>query len=201
MRGDLLPGERIRQEDLAEEFGASRFPVREALRILETTGLVTLESNKGAWVTKLTQAECVELYKLREQLEPLLLEDSVPHLSEETVQQLTTMAHELERVETIRVDDYLELDRKFHLLTYSGSTMESVRSTVARLLEMTHFYRKAYHHIVKSAGDRTWILEYDHRLILDAIRRGDSYEAGVVMRLHTRRACIALQEHPEIFEV
>ncbi|MFV0426227.1 MAG: GntR family transcriptional regulator [Beutenbergiaceae bacterium] len=199
LSGELKPGDRIRQEDLADEFGASRFPVREALRILETTGLVTTESNRGAWVTRLSQAECTELYLMREQLEPLLLEDSTTQLDDAVMGELSEILSQLEAVETIDPDRYLELDWSFHQLTYSGSQMQTVRSEVERLVERTHYYRRAYLDLVRATQSRIWILEYDHRLILDAIQRRDSYEAGSVMRLHTRRASMALLEHPEIF--
>ena len=76
--GSYLPGERIRQEDVAARSGASRIPVREALRMLDSEGLVTLVANSGAWVTKLTLSECVETYLIRERLEPLLLRTSMP---------------------------------------------------------------------------------------------------------------------------
>ena len=52
--GSYLPGARIRQEDVAARSGASRIPVREALRMLDSEGLVTLVANSGAWVTKLS---------------------------------------------------------------------------------------------------------------------------------------------------
>ena len=68
--GSYGPGERIRQEDVATRSGASRIPVREALRMLAAEGLVTLVANSGAWVTRLTMAECAELYLIRERLEP-----------------------------------------------------------------------------------------------------------------------------------
>ena len=57
LEGEYPPGTRIRQEDVAERFGASRVPVREALRILEHEGLVTLVANTGAWVAELTLAD------------------------------------------------------------------------------------------------------------------------------------------------
>jgi DNA-binding GntR family transcriptional regulator len=84
-------------------------------------------------------------------------------------------------------------------LTYSAATMESVRSLVERLIEMTHFYRRANHNIVHASEGRTWILEYDHRLIYDALERRDGREAAILMRLHTRRARLALKAHPEVF--
>src|SRR5512144_935425 len=64
--GELAPGSRVRQEELATRFGASRIPVREALRRLESEGLVTLVANSGDWIAKVDVAECIELYKIRE---------------------------------------------------------------------------------------------------------------------------------------
>src|ERR1700751_4881575 len=78
--GSYRPGERIRQEDVAARSGASRIPVREALRMLAAEGLVTLVANSGAWVTRLTMAECAELYLIRERLVPLRLRGRMPRL-------------------------------------------------------------------------------------------------------------------------
>ncbi|MDO9591427.1 MAG: GntR family transcriptional regulator, partial [Microcella sp.] len=63
VRGTYPPGARLRQEEIAERFGASRVPVREALKLLEAEGLVTMIANAGAWVSKLTLAECEEVYQ------------------------------------------------------------------------------------------------------------------------------------------
>jgi DNA-binding GntR family transcriptional regulator len=58
LHGRMAPGARIRQEEIAARLGVSRVPVREALRILEADGLVTLVANTGAWVAHLSLAEC-----------------------------------------------------------------------------------------------------------------------------------------------
>jgi DNA-binding GntR family transcriptional regulator len=75
LTGKFPPGTRIRQEDIAEKYGASRSPVREALRMLDADGLVTLVANTGAWISRLSLAECEEMYQIRERVEPLLLHD------------------------------------------------------------------------------------------------------------------------------
>jgi DNA-binding GntR family transcriptional regulator len=199
MQGRYRPGERIRQEDVATEFSASRFPVREALRILESRGLVTVQANRGARVIALSQQECVELYRMREQLEPLLLRDSVPRLTAEQRSELAELADRLSAAEGLSSDEYLELDRRFHELSFAGSDMSTVHDLVERLVRMTHHYRRAYRQIVQSTEGRTWILEYDHRLIADAVQRGDAEEAAQVQRLHTRRARHGLQDNPEVF--
>lgn len=199
LRGQVRPGERIRQEDIARRFDASRFPVREALRILEVSGLVTVRANRGAWVNALTQDECIELYRVRESLEPLLLEDSVPNLTAETIEEIEDLLGQLANARDLDADSYVDLDRRFHALTYTGSTMETVKGLVQRLIEMTNFYRRAYRELVAADSGRDWILQYDHELIVDAIHRRDAVEAAATMRLHTRRARMELAVHPELF--
>ncbi len=63
LSGELAPGERIRQEEVAAALGASRLPVREALRILHSQGLVVIRANSGAWVSQMDLDECQLTYK------------------------------------------------------------------------------------------------------------------------------------------
>src|SRR5665811_144214 len=119
LEGEFSPGERIRQEVIAERFGASRLPVREALRILQSDGLVTLIANSGAWVSQLDERECAESYEIRERLEPLLLRESMPVLTAADFMRLHELADQLETESW--VETFLRLDREFHLLTYSGA--------------------------------------------------------------------------------
>ena len=109
LAGEYEPGARIRQEDLADRHGASRVPVREALRMLEAEGLVTLVANTGAWVSQLSQAECDELYQVRERIEPLLLRYNAPLLTEAGLDRLDSLAVAMERAGD--VEDFLVLDR------------------------------------------------------------------------------------------
>src|SRR6185312_6949372 len=88
LRGEIAPGSRIRQEEVAERLGTSRLPVREALRILEAEGLTEHTANKGARVPRLDPAELDVLYRMRERLEPLALTESLPHLSDADIAEL-----------------------------------------------------------------------------------------------------------------
>ena len=76
LSGRLLPGVRIRQEEIAERLGASRLPVREALRMLESEGLVELKANSGAWVSSMDMQECDFVYRIRERIEPMALAEA-----------------------------------------------------------------------------------------------------------------------------
>ena len=94
--GKLSPGERIMQEELAARFGSSRLPVREALRILESEGLVTLRPNSGAWVAKIDRQECLDIYKIRECVEPLAVAESMPNLRNVDIQRLESIQAEID---------------------------------------------------------------------------------------------------------
>ena len=80
-RGVFQPGEALRQEELAARFGVSRIPIREALRQLEKDGVVTVQPNRGAFVTVFTDADVVEVFELRLLLEVDLLKRAVAKMS------------------------------------------------------------------------------------------------------------------------
>jgi DNA-binding GntR family transcriptional regulator len=195
--GKLAPGERIRQETLAAEYGVSRIPVREALRQLESEGLVTLIPHSGARVARVDFDECVELYRIREALEPEVLAQSVPHLSEE---QIADMRARMEAVEAAASDPHtwLEEDRQFHLASYRAAPMPRALKLVEGFWNQTQQYRRAY--IASLAPERLEVVHLEHRLILDAIERRDAPDAAERQRQHIRRTRVGLLEHAELFD-
>lgn len=197
LSGELAPGERIRQEVLAEDFGASRIPVREALRILVTDGLVTMVSNQGAWVSSLTLEECAEQYIIRERIEPLLLRQSMPHLSPDTLVRLQEL---IERMEAVtEVGEFIALDREFHALTYSGCASGTLADIIKQLWNTTQHYRRVYSELVRGTGSGLDMTHLEHRLLLDAITRGDADDAERTLAGHIRRTRLELAKHPEVF--
>lgn len=197
LRGDLKPGERIRQEALASEYGVSRIPVREALRQLENEGLVSLVPHSGARVARVDLNECVELYRLREAVEPIVIEASVPNLTQE---QIADLRQRMRAIEDTAGDVHAWLleDRKFHLATYRGADMPRAMRMVESFWNQTQQYRRAY--VGHLTPDRLEIVHLEHRLILDAIERGDSEDAGERQRQHIRRTRVGLLDHAEIFD-
>jgi len=195
LSGAYAPGTRIRQEDVAEQFGASRLPVREALRILESDGLVTLVANTGAWVSHLSLDECQEMYQIRERIEPLLLSYSLPGLTDEVLDRLGALADEMQS--GVDVETFLHLDREFHLLAYTGATTTILGDTVQRLWNSTQHYRRAF--TLLASPDGTRAVHYEHQLLVGALRRGDSVDAERVLAGHIRRTRLELLHHPEIF--
>lgn len=193
--GGLRPGDRIRQEEVAERLGASRVPVREALRILEAEGLTEHEAHKGARVPRLSQHEVDMVYQMRERLEPLALIESLDHLSDDDVARAEQLQEQIEANEDL--DRFLELDREFHLLTYTGCTLDPLMNMVTRLWNSTQHYRRAF--VALSGPGRMWVVNAEHRLILDAVERRDRVDAERYLSGHIRRTRIELGRHPEVF--
>jgi DNA-binding GntR family transcriptional regulator len=203
LSGRYLPGERIRQEDLAARSGASRIPAREALRMLAAEGLLTFVANSGAWVTKLTLRECTETYLIRERLEPLLLRTSMPELDGAAIDRLAALAEEMERGQG--VDAFLRADREFHLASYAGATKSQAWQIIHRMWNTTQHYRREFTKLAARSGMRDdgpglEPTHLEHRLLLDCIRRRDGDDAERVLITHIRRTRVELQEHPEIFD-
>jgi DNA-binding GntR family transcriptional regulator len=193
--GTIGPGERVRQEDVAQQLGASRLPVREALQMLAAEGLVEHEPNKGARVPWLSMHEVDVMYRMRERLEPLALAESLPALTPADVTRLDEIQRAIES--GVDVDGFLALDREFHLLTYSACAIDQLTTTVTRLWNATQYYRRAFMQL--TGPSRRWVVNAEHRLLLDAVERRDEIDAGRFLTGHIRRTRIELGRHPEVF--
>jgi DNA-binding GntR family transcriptional regulator len=193
--GELAPGTRIYQDELADELATSRIPVREALRILQSKGLVTLHSNRGAWVTKLSHAEYDLNYKIREQLEPLLIAESLVNITDDDVAQMVELQRRIE--ETPDDATFLALDRQLHFATYKGHEGE-LMSTVTRLWDTTAYHRRMFTKIARP--DLSVVFNAEHQLLIEAVRSRDADDARSILAMHIRRTRRSLQRHPEIFD-
>lgn len=195
--GRLKPGERIRQEDVARRLGTSRIPVREALRQLETEGLVTLVPHSGARVAVLDFDRFSELYRLREAVEPMVIAESASRLSDRQLEHLRELVATVEAAG----DDplhWLEADRRFHLQSYAAAPMPRVLSMIEGFWNQSQQYRRAYLYTVRSNTNMA-IVHDEHRLILEALERRCPEDAAALQRLHIRRTRTTLVPHAELF--
>jgi len=192
LNGALQPGERIVQENVAKRYGTSRVPVREALRHLATEGLVTHQRDVGARVVPINPGELIEVYRIRELLEPAMVHEAVPLLTVREISELRDLLAESEA----HVDDlaeYLKLDRQFHFIILQASKMPRFFKISEGLWDTTRLYRRIFagspHHLNISV--------IEHRLLIDAIERRAAEDAAQICTIHTRRARLALGEHVE----
>ena len=195
LEGTLTPGERIGQEMLAERFDASRIPVREGLKILEAEGLVTIVPNSGAWVSRLDAFEFDQIYKLREQVESLMLRESIDGLKPPQIERLHRLADEITKAAD--AETFMKLDQEFHLLTYAGASFPLLHDLVQRFWNSTVHYRRIFAQGLQL--DQQWATDAEHHLIVDSIVRKDHETAGNLIRAHIRRTRFKLAARPDIF--
>ncbi len=196
LSGKHRPGSRLRQEDLAEEYGISRIPVREALRQLESEGLVNLVPNSGAWIARLDQMECIEIYKIRERLETLALRESCPNLTDGDIAALDALRVRIEA--TTDIDEFLKLDREFHLLSYKAARMPRLVQMISNYWNSTQQYRRAF---ARTVGlNNLSAVHHEHALIVDALMRRDGKQASLILYGHIRRTRLQLEAHKEVFD-
>lgn len=196
MTGQLKPGARIKQDELASELSLSRIPVRDALRILETRGLVSLRANAGARVTSLTLRDMELSYQIREVLEPMLLAESIPNLTEADHAHMRELKAKLETVADI--DEYMPIVREFHWTAFSGHQAPLLAQIVERLWDTTHHYRRAYAVLVMQDAELMGVMRAERELLLGAIVRREADLAPRLLAAHIRRTHIGLLEHSEV---
>ena len=176
--GALPPGTVLSQAEIAAEYGVSRIPVRDALHILSTEGLVDLGVS-GAVVTGLSIPELQELYELREAVEPVVTAIAVPNVGRAETQQMAVLLDRME-AEGIGAAEWLEANAAFHALIYSRADRPRMVELTEQLRRLTDRY--VYLHL-EVIGDVEHLHE-EHRQILAAVRRGDPREVAELTRLH-----------------
>jgi DNA-binding GntR family transcriptional regulator len=176
--GAIPPGTVLSQSDIAAEYGVSRIPVRDALHVLSTEGLVDLAVT-GAVVTGLSIPELQELYELREAVEPVVTAIAVPNVGRAETAQMAALAERMESGE-MTPGGWLEANARFHALVYERADRPRMVALTEQLRRLTDRY--VYLHL-DVIGDVEHLHE-EHRQILAAVRRGDPREVAELTRLH-----------------
>lgn len=184
--GDLSEGEELNQVALAEHFGVSRVPVREALRQLTAEGLVGQEAHHRAVVTTVSRERLSELFDLRELLEAYMLSRAIDKVTPELIAELWSVTDEMSDLDDH--DEWLRLNRQFHALLYSASGATYTEELAGQIAARTTRYLWA-----SSGGrgiDRVGEAHAEHIAILEAVEAGDVERATGTLVQHiegTRR--------------
>ncbi|KXF75629.1 GntR family transcriptional regulator [Paramesorhizobium deserti] len=143
LSGRYAAGTQLRQDALAESFGVSRIPIREALFQLEAEGLVKILPQRGAVVSDLSRTEIDDVFELRILLEPRLLLASAPKLTEEDFNRLNDR-HEnyVKAISENAVNDYGRLNAELHMAMYHLADMPRTQQIVASLLQTSDRYTR-----------------------------------------------------------
>lgn len=166
----LLPGEKILQVELAERIGVSRSPLREALRTLESEGVVAYEINRGYVVAKLGDDDLAQIYRMRELLEDELLR-TVQRPSAEVLAGLKELNDKMMvAIDERDVTEVLRYNREFHFTIFDLSPLSQIRKEVGRLWQMSDIYSAAWWRRQPEAKKR---IGAEHRAIISALRKYD----------------------------
>ena len=178
-KGDLRPGDRMLETELASRFGVSRTPIREAIRRLETDGLVVHKPRIGAVVRVLTQQEIVKLYEMRIVLEATAAQMAAKHCSNAETRTL----HDLNDQMLAHSKDpfaVATLNRKFHTCIFNAARNRFLAQSYNSLSYSLILLGKT----TLETDERVQNVYAQHEAIIGALISGDTDIASKVMRLH-----------------
>lgn len=181
LKGELEPGERLMEIQLAERLGVSRTPIREAIRKLELEGLVLMIPRKGAEVAEISEKSLREVLEVRRSLEELSIELACQRISEEGIKELEEAEEAFaQAVKTGEIMTIAESDERFHEVIYAATANSRLVQIVNNLREQMYRYRLEY---IKDE-DKRQILVVEHEHILRAVRSRNIAEAKNAVREH-----------------
>jgi DNA-binding GntR family transcriptional regulator len=181
--GQLAAGTRLRQNEIAQRFGVSTTPVREAFGLLQSDGLVQIDPHRGVSVFLPTVQDLVEHYEIRMALEMLAAEKAAEHFQAQDAPPLIGLLDEM--LETRDAVRYVELNHQFHLRLYRLGG----RSRLVTMIEELRNASLAYNHLYAAADvpRDAARLDAEHREILAACQSNDPVRAARAVRHHMQQ--------------
>lgn len=181
LKGELAPGERLMEIQLAEKLGVSRTPIREAIRKLELEGLVLMIPRRGAEVAKISEKSLKDVLEVRRSLEDLAIELACQRMSEADLQELERMQKRFcEAIAEGNAMEIAESDEAYHDVIYNSTHNARLVQILNNLREQMYRYRLEY---IKDE-DKRQILRVEHEKILKALRSRHMAEAKAAARGH-----------------
>ena len=181
LRGELKPGERLMEIQLANKLGVSRTPIREAIRKLELEGLVLMIPRRGAEVAEITEKSLRDVLEVRRALEELAVGLACERISKEDIEQLKIAAKEFEDIlESGDVTAYAEADVKFHDIIYFATENQRLIQLLYNLREQMYRYRVEY--LKRKEVHPILLKEHEH--IIQCIEKGDKENAMKAICTH-----------------
>jgi len=186
--GTIRPDTPLIQEDLAQRFGVSRIPIREALKQLETENVVIVRPGEGTFVAIPDLAIVAEIFEIRLQLEPYVMRVSIPKLGPRDFDTAERLLADLDLPPEGAVMS--ELDRDFHAALYAGSERPLHLEYIAGLRRrLAPIYANGGQSIIRSSTSLR-----EHEALLAAAKTGDEREASSLLVRHLIRARDALHD-------
>lgn len=192
--GDLLPGQALRQDALAERFGVSRVPLREALKTLEGEGQVVYEPHRGYKVARLSMDDLLEVYRIRELLEAEAARLAVKRADGVVVDEMRQAAKEINTASD--AGDLLtmtEANRRFHFIMVTAANMPRLERLIKSLWDATDTYRFVYY----GTPENRAVVREEHERMIEAFAERDAEQLIAILDLHRKHAIASLRNFLE----
>ena len=192
---ELLPGTWVDEQKLAEQYGISRTPLREALKVLASEGLVILKPRRGCYVTEISPQDLDDIFPLIALLEGRCAAEAVAKMTPSDLEQLTAIHERLElSAREERIADFFEANQEFHKTIQELANNRWLLQVIQDLRKVLKLSRL---HSLSLEGRLQQSLE-EHRTILVALKAGDAARVEKAMHDHLlsgREALARMQEH------
>jgi DNA-binding GntR family transcriptional regulator len=194
--GAIAFGEKLSEARLAQRFGVSRMPVREALKELEAAGFVAIEHRRGTFVRRLSRPEILDLYEVREAVECMAARLCASRASNEIIARLDEVLFALaDAAASGDADGYSATDERLHELIMQGAGNDPLADYYHLLVQQLH--RGLLSLIVTRRAGRMERSLAEHRAIVSALRARDAQAAEAAMRTHVQQGRLELADEVE----
>ncbi len=181
LTGELKPGERLMEIHLANRLGVSRTPIREAIRMLELEGLVTMVPRRGSEVSRISKQDLRDVLEVRRSLDALAVRLACDRITQDEKNNLKKAAKEFENsTKTKDATTIAKADVQFHDIILAASKNKRLIQMVNNLAERVYRYRLEY---IKDCRNHPRLIE-EHELILDYIEQGLKEQAQHAIETH-----------------
>jgi DNA-binding GntR family transcriptional regulator len=194
LRCEFAPGERLIIDDLARRLDTSIIPVREAIRLLESEGLVVNIAHVGATVAPISRTSVTEIFTVLEGLESVSTRSAAQRADEAGIATLRALVAAMDRaLEQARNDEWVALNTRFHLAMAALAGMPMLEQMLRRALD--HWERVRRYFFKGVISNRTEVAQREHRQMLALIEARDLAGLERIMREHAQGALAAYAEH------
>lgn len=191
LKGELKPGERLMELQLASKLGVSRTPIREAIRMLEQEGLAVTMPRKGAEVAKMTLKDMEDVLEIREALDELASQVACQRITEEQLVLLKEREKDFERsLRSGDVKQIAEADVRFHDVIYEATGNPKLENLLNNLREQIYRYRVEY---LKTAENYPTLIR-EHEEIYKSLAERNEEAAVLAIREHVTNQAAAVKE-------
>lgn len=184
LTGEIKPGTRMMEVELAEDMGVSRTPIREAIRKLEKEGLVIIEPRRGAYASEASIEDMVSILEVREELEGLAASLAAQRMTENYKNRLIEAAEGFKQALVEGdTEKLIQEDTLFHHIIVDATENKVLVNMVEQLQERVLRFRYLYYSDFKRAE----MMPAEHQEIIEGILSGDSKVARAAAEVHIER--------------